>query len=521
MTGNGRIILNVAATYGRTMYSLVLGLYTTRWVLQALGKVDFGLMGVVGGLAGFISIVNTLFAVAVGRFYAVGEGRVRVAEDKAAALKETRAWFSTAVLVHTVVPSLLMLAGYPAGVWAIRHFLEIPSDRLDDCVWVFRFVCAGCYATMVGVPVQAMYTAKQFIAELTVYSFATTTLKALGVYWMMSHPGVWLKEYALLLCVLTVAPQLAISVRGLWLFPECRFRWRHCASWMRIKELAYFVGWWAFGHLAQLFRGHGIQILVNKYFGAEANGSMSIAMQVNGHTNDLAGALYGAFQPAIAEAYGARDFARMKALGYRACKFAALFVMVFAIPLSLELREVLELWLGNPPEGVYGLCLLLFAMTLANQATMGQVLTVNACGKIALYQGCVGGTLLMALPLGWLGCALGGGLLTVGWTLAGTMACSALLRVGFAGRLSGMSAWLWLRKIVFPLAAVGTTATLGGAAVRLAFAPSFWRILCTAAVCEGLLLPLAWGWVFDREERAYLKGRFDRFRAFLPSDSRK
>ena len=50
MTANRRIALNVVATYGRSLYAMVLGLFTARWALQALGQVDYGLYGVVGGL---------------------------------------------------------------------------------------------------------------------------------------------------------------------------------------------------------------------------------------------------------------------------------------------------------------------------------------------------------------------------------------------------------------------------------------------------------------------------------------
>ena len=43
MTQNRRIVLNIVATYGRSLYALVLGLFTARWVLEALGQVDYGL----------------------------------------------------------------------------------------------------------------------------------------------------------------------------------------------------------------------------------------------------------------------------------------------------------------------------------------------------------------------------------------------------------------------------------------------------------------------------------------------
>ena len=50
MTPNRRIFLNIAATYGRSLYALVCGLFISRWVLAALGKTDFGVSGVVGGM---------------------------------------------------------------------------------------------------------------------------------------------------------------------------------------------------------------------------------------------------------------------------------------------------------------------------------------------------------------------------------------------------------------------------------------------------------------------------------------
>ena len=49
MSPNRRILLNIVATYGRSLYALVCGLFISRWVL-ALGKSEFGVCGVVGGM---------------------------------------------------------------------------------------------------------------------------------------------------------------------------------------------------------------------------------------------------------------------------------------------------------------------------------------------------------------------------------------------------------------------------------------------------------------------------------------
>ena len=47
---NRRMALNIIATYGRSLYALVCGLFISRGGLAALGKTDFGLYGVVGGM---------------------------------------------------------------------------------------------------------------------------------------------------------------------------------------------------------------------------------------------------------------------------------------------------------------------------------------------------------------------------------------------------------------------------------------------------------------------------------------
>ena len=45
-----RIFLNIIAAYGRSLCALVVGLFCGRWVLTAVGKSEFGLYGVVGGM---------------------------------------------------------------------------------------------------------------------------------------------------------------------------------------------------------------------------------------------------------------------------------------------------------------------------------------------------------------------------------------------------------------------------------------------------------------------------------------
>ena len=180
LTENRRIVLNTFATYGRSLVSLCFGLWTSRWVLQALGKDDFGLYGVVGGLIAFIVLLNNVMSNSVGRFYAYAIGETRnMAPD--VAHDHVCRWFNTAFTVHATLPILLVVIGYPIGSYAIRHWLVIPIDRLETCLWVFRFSLIGAFVNMISVPYLAMYRAKQLIVELSVWGMVQTIFMFIGL----------------------------------------------------------------------------------------------------------------------------------------------------------------------------------------------------------------------------------------------------------------------------------------------------------------------------------------------------
>ena len=511
MSHNKRIFMNIVATYGRSLFALVCGLFSARWVLEALGQEDFGLYGVVGGLVAFISIVNALLGCAVGRFYAVSVGAAHVAEDKDAALRECRAWFSTAVLIHTVVPLILMLIGEPLGEYAIRTgWIVVPPARLTECLWVFRFACLASFVSMVGVPFQAMYTAKQAIAELTVYGFATSILNLGFFYYMVSHPSVWLAKYAAWTAAMLILPAVLIAVRARFVFPECRLVVHEMWNFSRVRQLAAFAGWQAFGGLGCIARGQGVAILLNRHaeFGPARNSSMTIANQVASQTENLAGAMVGAFQPAIANAYGAKDYVKMRSLAFRACKFGTLLSAIFVLPLALELPTVLNLWLKEPPAYATGLCWSILAMHLIDRTAVGHMLAVAATGKIALYQAFLGGSLILTLPVAWLFVHLKWGIYATGWAMVLTMMLCAWGRVWFARTITGMSARYWVKRIFLPLAGVAGVVLALGSLPRLALPTGWLRLGATTLVCEAALLGLVWLCVLDVREKELIVQRF-------------
>lgn len=503
MTENKRIVLNIVATYGRSLFALACGLFSGRWALMALGEVDFGLMGLVGGLTLFIAFFNGLLSSAVGRFYAFSVGQASVSGEEG--LEECRKWFNAALLLHTVIPLILMIVGYPIGVYTIEHWLVIPPERLSACIWVFRFVCISCFVGMINVPFNAMYTAKQYIAELTIYSVISTALNVCFLYYMVSTPQEWLVKYAMWSCVVGVVPQVLIALRALKVFPECQIRFDYLWDWSRIKQLTHFAGWQVFGNMGAILRGQGVAILINKAFGARVNTSMAIANNVSGQAATLSNALAGAFAPAITNACGRGDFDKMNDLAYRACKYCTFFKLLFILPLALELPKVLELWLKTPPVYTTGLCWSILLMVVIDATTTGYLIAVTAKGRIALYQVVLGTFLILTLPVAYLFVKLGWGVYSVGWAMVLMTTCCAWGRVFFARQLIQASVRYWFFSILLPLLSISMIAAVIGYIPHLFFTPSFFRVLLTSGMTVVSLLIGAWFLLLSCEDKQFVQ----------------
>lgn len=508
MTENRRIFWNIVATYGRSLYGLVLGLLCGRWTLMVLGEVDYGLNGLVGGLVGFIAFFNSVLAGANARFYAFSVGAAKVAEDKSAALEECRAWFNTALSVHTVVPVILTVIGYPIGAYAIEHWLTIPADRVADCVWVFRLVCVSCFVGMVNVPFTAMYAAKQYIAELTIYSFITATLNVGFLYYAVNHPGVWLVKFAIWGVSLSVVPQIIICIRACYIFPECRMKFAYMWNKARLKRLGYFSGWQMMGVFCGMLRTQGMTIVINKFFGAAMNAAQAIGNTVQGQCTTLAGAMQGAFVPVITQACGAKDYDKMNRFVIRTCKFNVLLSAIFMVPLALELPEVVKLWLKNPPDYSVGLCYCAMAFYLVDTCTTGHCVAINAVGRIALYHVVLCSISIFTIPVAVIAGLIWHNVYAVMISVVLMLGLNSLGRLFFAKYHCGTGIRKWVKGVFLPLLVSIVLSAGIGCVPRLLMESSFVRICLTAICCEIVFLPLLWFVILSQEERLFVIEKF-------------
>ena len=382
MTTGQRILFNALASYGRTMFAMVLGLFSSRWVLASLGVVDYGLMAVVGSLIVFISFLNGISSTACARFFALSIGRKDV--------DETNWWFNTALSIHVVLPIILIIIGFPVGEWAIDNFLSIPPDRLDTARWVFRFSLIAMFFNMFSTPFLAMYTAKQDIVELSVWGMSITLVNFVFVFWLTTYQGdAWL-IYSAATVGISVLFCIAQVLRAKHIFSECTINFNRWYNRKYITEVFSYAGWTLLGGLGWMFYNQGISIVLNKFFPPvhykSVNASYSVGGALAGYTKTLSNALMNAFLPEIVSLEGKGDRLGVLTQVFRASRLSFTIIAIFVVPLMVETDFVLKAWLKTPPEFASMFCRTFLFCFLLSRLIGGFDSAICATGKIKWYQ---------------------------------------------------------------------------------------------------------------------------------------
>lgn len=446
MTTGQRILFNALATYGRTLLAIFLGLFSSRWILASLGEIDYGLMGVVGGILVFITFLNSLSTSATSRFFAFSIGQNDV--------EETRRWFNAALSFEMILPPILTIIGFFAGEYAIRDFLSIPPDRLETALWVFRFSLISALVIMTCSPFIAMYTAKQNIAELSfwgmglsltsfIFAFILTYLS--GDLWLIFSAGT---------CAITCTFCILQSIRSYIKYAECKIILRYWFNKKRLKEMTSYSCWVLFGALGGIFQGTGMGIVLNKFFPPmlypSVNASYSVGNTISSHTQNISGALMGAFTPEIVSSEGRGDRNAVIRQMFRAARLSYIIISIIVIPILFEADFILTVWLKNPPEYASLFCRTLLIAFLIHNLISGFNSAISATGRIRNYQ--VTLSMFAYLSIGI--CALllysGGGLYCVCGVLLGYKVVDVFGNVYFGKKIVGISIRAWLQTVVKP-----------------------------------------------------------------------
>jgi len=496
MRSSQRLVLNTAVTYTRSLVGAGLALFSSRWVLNGLGQVDYGLFSLVGSILVFIAFLNSVMASSASRHFAyyIGQG------DST----EVNRWFNAAFSIHLCIAVALTLAGWGIGDYLILRVFNIPQVRIAVCQQVFHISLVSLFTGMLSIPFVAMFRAKQCIAELSLWDMLHSALNFVLAYYLMQAADDRLIFYAAGMTAILVVYHSGQMFRAAFGFQECAFVFRQWFDKKRVTEIFSFAFWNLIGSLGATLRDQGSAILLNLYFGPKVNAAYGIAKQVSTQTGQLAGAMLGAFSPEITSREGRGDRSGMLDLALRASKFGTLLVLIFLVPLMMEMEYVLRLWLVAPPLYTAPLCRLILCMLLIDRLSTGYMLAINAHGKIAGYQATLGTTLVLTLPLAWLLLHLGCEPPSVGVAFIFTMAGCSFGRVLWARYLLKAPIRRWVTTVVIPCGIVGVLSTVAASLPWYFFESNFSRLVLVTGGSLVVYSVSTWFIALDQSERVFL-----------------
>ena len=488
-------MFNTGIAYAVSVLGMGMSLFSSRWILGALGETDYGLFAVVGSIMVFVTLLNSILAGSVARHfaYAIGSG------DPG----DLNRWFNVALGMHLCFAAGFSLIGWPIGEYVITHVLTIPSDRLSPCLWVFRLSLISAFTGMASAPFIGMFTAQQRIAELSLWRLLQRVLFFTLAFILTRISWDRLVFNAAAIVFIVSLIQCVQILRALALFPACHICPPYWLDRKRGKELLSFAGWNLFGHLGSILRSQGSAILLNLHSGPSVNAAYGVANQVSNQTNQLSASMLGALSPEIIASEGRGDRSRMIHLSLRASKLGTILVMFLAIPLMAEMDYVLKIWLRNPPAYTATFCQLILWTCILDRISSGCMLAVQARGKIAAYQVTLGTLLILTLPIAWVLLKLGYPPTSVGVAFIITMIGCSLGRVFWANKLLGVSVGQWSRRVVLPCGIIAVATSLAALAPRGLLPSSHLRL--ALALFAGLAASALSTWFFglDAGERDF------------------
>ena len=378
--------------YFRMFFLMILGLFTSRVVLHALGETDYGIYNVVGGVVALFTVISGALTTAVTRFITFEMGKGSEAQ-----LNKV---FSTAVNVQFLLCAIIIILAEPIGLWFIDNRMTIEPDRIPAARLVMHFSLLSFVVNLMSVPQMASITAHEKMSAYAYIGILDGALR-LAVALIISKASTdRLVLYAVLMAVALIIVRCAYGIYCRVNFPECRYRFIYDKS--LIRQMFSFAGWSCIGSASGVLRDQGGNILVNIFFGPAVNAARAVAVQLNGAIQSFITNFMTAVNPQITKSYASGDHAYMFSLMRKSSRFSFYLLLILALPILFNTDSIMSVWLETVPAHSVLFVRLFLIFTLCESVSQPLITSMLATGNIRNYQIVVGGLQLLNLPVSYL-----------------------------------------------------------------------------------------------------------------------
>ena len=377
---NKRIAKNTLLLYGRMFIMMLLYLFTSRVVLKSLGVIDYGIYNAVGGIIAMFMLVSSALSNAIIRYITYELGRNDIIR-----LQKV---FSVSLNVMIIISCIIIILGETVGSIFLNYKMNIPSERIVAANWVLQFTLFTFVANLISIPYTSSIIAHEKMDFYAFVSVLDAFLKLIVAYLLFYVFYDRLIVYAILFFIVALIIRFVSVIYCKKKFEECNYLLvvdKHL-----FKSIFSFAGWNFLGQGAYLLNNSGVDLLMNLFFGVKLNAARGIANQVNIAIGQFANNFRTAINPQITKSYAVHDLKYMHSLIFVGAKFSFFLMLIFVIPIGLETKAILKLWLGEVPEYTIIFVRLTLICILINTINGTLITGLHASGKLKKYQIVVG-----------------------------------------------------------------------------------------------------------------------------------
>ena len=386
---NKRIAKNTLLLYFRMLLLMLISLYTSRVILNALGVEDYGIYNVVGGVVTMFSMLSGSLSAAISRFitFELGTG------DK----EQLKKVFSSSITIQLVIALVIVIIAETVGAWFLNEKMVIPENRLTAANWCFQFSIITFAINLISVPYNASIIAHEKMSAFAYISI----LEALGkltIAWLITiNPIDRLVFFALMVAVLSVIIRIIYGSYCKHHFEECTYHFIYDHE--LLKRMFGFSGWNFIGASSAVLRNQGTDIILNLFFGPTVNAARGIAVKMDSVITHFVTNFMMALNPQITKSYANGDKEYMFKLMFKGARYSYYILLLLGLPVILNAHYILVLWLKLVPDHTVLFVQLILLLGLSECISHPLITAMLATGKIRNYQLVVGGLQLLNLPV--------------------------------------------------------------------------------------------------------------------------
>ena len=501
-SNNKRIAKNTLLLYFRMLLTMVVSLYTSRVILNALGVEDFGIYNVVGGVVAMFTVISGSLSAAISRFitYELGKG------DQSKLNKI----FSASVTIQLLLSLIIVVLIESVGVWFLNAKMTIPADRITAANWVLQFSIITFVINLISIPYNAAIIAHERMSAFAYISILEAICKLAIAFLIMVSPMDKLVFYAILMCVVSVIVRFTYGHYCKKHFTECTYHFH----WDKdiLKKMFGFAGWNFIGAASGVLRDQGGNIIINLFFGPTVNAARGIAVQVNAAVVGFINNFMTALNPQITKSYASGENEYMLTLIYQGARLSFYMLLLLSLPIFLNTHYILFLWLRLVPDYAVLFVQLILMFALSESISQPLITAMLATGNIKKYQIVVGGMQLMNLPVSYILLRLGYPPQSVIITAIVISQLCLIARLILLRKMIGISFMHFMRKVYFNVILVTLLSIVVPLVIQLKVSECFasFIMLTIISVCCTTLAIIYVG--CNKKERKIVKKQLYKFK---------